>query len=115
MQTTTVNATYTRLRTGAWGLRAVGVIAPGQQVRVTTRDGRSKFETVGQIVFAGDGITVATTARDGEMRPVQPVEMPAPMPVGQAPVAVPVQPDLEQIIHDLEVSLAGLKALRRAA
>jgi hypothetical protein len=96
-ETTMTTATYTRLEGGAWGLRAVGVVTPGQPVEVTTRDGRVKTETVGAIVFTANGVTVATTA---------------PAPAAPAPAAVP---DLARIIIDLETALAGLKALQGVA
>lgn len=102
-------ATYTRLQDGAWGVRAMGVVTPGQQVEVRTRDGRVKTETVGGIVFHSNGVTVAATARAGRTEP-----QPAPSAPAQ-PASAPVVPDLARIILDLETALAGLKALQAVA
>lgn len=112
-----MTTTYTKLRDGAWGIRATGPIVAGQQVQVTTRDGRVKTETVGTIVWQSNGATVATTARgDSQAAPVAvtPVAPIAPVAAPVAPVARVTSAGLDQIIADLETALAGLKALRAA-
>ena len=53
--------TYTKLRDDSWGIRAEGVtLTSGQVVSVTKRSGESKKETVGKVLWTGDGITLAT-------------------------------------------------------
>lgn len=115
---TNMTTTYTRLNNGAWGLRSNGAIAPGQQVQVTTRDGRVKTETVGSIVWSRDGVTVASTARADAQTQTETRVTPAPV-VREMPAArvqTPVAPDsLDRLIADLETALAGLKALKAAA
>lgn len=121
---TNMTTTYAKLQNGSWGLRSTGAIAPGQQVQVSTRDGRVKTETVGRIVWQSNGVTVASTARgEAQEATARPLTQ-----VAQAPVAAPVAPaapvaapvarvtpaGLDQIIADLETALAGLKALRAA-
>lgn len=54
--------TYSKLRDGSWGLRGVGLTA-GETVTVTRRDGQTKTETVGRVLWTGpDGTTLATVA-----------------------------------------------------
>jgi hypothetical protein len=56
----TASATYTKLRDGSWGLRIVGSATPGSQISVAKKSGERKMETVGRVVFAGNGVTLAT-------------------------------------------------------
>ncbi len=42
-------ATYARLLTGEWGLRATGDVFPGMKIKVERRDGTLKTEIVGKI------------------------------------------------------------------
>jgi hypothetical protein len=57
--------TYTKLRTGAWGVRSTDRLAVGQTVTVTKRDGTRKAETIATIVWRGEGITLAALAPKG--------------------------------------------------
>jgi hypothetical protein len=61
------NTTYTKLRSGEWGVRVEGAKPSiGATVHVTKRDGTAKTETIGAIVWSGEGVTlcaVASTAR----------------------------------------------------
>jgi hypothetical protein len=56
--------TYTKLRTGEWGVRIVGK-APivGQAVKVQKRDGETKEETIGGIVWSGGGVVICSITR----------------------------------------------------
>lgn len=54
--------TYAKLRDDTWGLRAEGKLVPGASVKVTKRDGTTKTETVGRVVWTGNGVTLATIA-----------------------------------------------------
>jgi len=51
--------TYTQLRDGSWGLRGAGLTS-GRTVTVTKRDGSTKIETVGRVLWTGDGVVLAT-------------------------------------------------------
>jgi hypothetical protein len=59
-----MTTTYTKLRDGSWGLRADGGtrLTVGAAVTVAKRDGTTKQEVVGKILWSGDGITLATIA-----------------------------------------------------
>lgn len=47
-------ATFTKLRSGAWGLRVTGGAAsPGAFLAVTKRDGTTQQVTVGEVVWQG--------------------------------------------------------------
>lgn len=56
-----MNATYTKLKDGSWGLRGAGLTA-GARVTVTTKAGVTKTETVGRVLWTGNGISIATIA-----------------------------------------------------
>lgn len=53
--------TYTKLRDGGWGLRGANLSA-GSTVQVTTKAGKVKSETVGRVLWTGNGICLATIA-----------------------------------------------------
>jgi hypothetical protein len=54
-----VTATYTKLQSGAWGIRSTSSLRVGQSVTVAKRDGSVKTETVAKIVWGSNGVTVA--------------------------------------------------------
>jgi hypothetical protein len=56
------NATFTKLKSGDWGLRIQGDAASGQSVQVKRKDGTSESKTVGKVLWSGNGITLATIA-----------------------------------------------------
>jgi hypothetical protein len=59
-----MTATYTKLRNGDWGLRLLGDGAvPGTTVTVTRKDGSTRTEQVGKLLWVGDGAALATIAR----------------------------------------------------
>jgi len=50
-------ATFTKLKTGNWGIRATAKVAVGDRVQVRKKDGSVKTETVAKIVWT-DGSSV---------------------------------------------------------
>lgn len=46
-----MTATYTKLKSGDWGIRVIGAISPGSLVVVTKKDGRQKDEVVDKVLF----------------------------------------------------------------
>lgn len=58
-------ATYTKLKTGAWGVRVPGAARAGQTVTVTKRDGSRRTETVSRVLWAGDGVSICAIASSG--------------------------------------------------
>lgn len=55
-------ATYTKLKSGNWGIRVVGSVRDGQSITVTKKSGETKTETVSRVVWSGNGITLAAIA-----------------------------------------------------
>lgn len=54
-----MKATYTKLKSGAWGVRVEGGTPHvGQSITVTKRDGSARLEVIEKIVFSGNGITL---------------------------------------------------------
>lgn len=55
------NATWTKLKKeNTWGLRIEGSVTEGEVVLVSRSNGSKSRETVGKIVWTGNGITLAT-------------------------------------------------------
>lgn len=51
---------YTKLKDGSWGVRGMN-LSPHTQVEVTKKDGSTRTETVGRVIWTGaDGTTLAT-------------------------------------------------------
>jgi hypothetical protein len=62
-----MQASYTKLKSGDWGIRAEGSLAQGDRVTVTKKSGETKTEVVGQVVWTGNGVTLCTIAhQDGQ-------------------------------------------------
>jgi hypothetical protein len=56
-----MSASYTKLRDGSWGLRVVGASPhAGATVVVRTRAGATKTETVGRVLWSGQGVHLAS-------------------------------------------------------
>lgn len=55
-----MTTTYTKLRDGSWGLRVQGQATDGQQVVVAKKDGARKVETVGRVLWRGEGVTLCS-------------------------------------------------------
>ena len=60
--------TYTKLRNGDWGLRIDGSVEAGATVTATKKSGETKTERVGRVLWAGNGITLASIATNGTGR-----------------------------------------------
>ena len=58
-----MNATYTKLKDGNWGLRIQGITDNLNAVTVTKKSGEIKTEYVGRILWRGNGIMLATIAK----------------------------------------------------
>lgn len=58
-------ATYTKLKSGDWGIRSEQPIMDGQTVTVRKKSGESKAETVGRVIWSGNGVWLATIASRG--------------------------------------------------
>ena len=77
-----MQASYTKLRSGDWGIRVEGRVSVGQDVVVTKRDGSRQTATVERIVWSGEGVTLCSIRRaerggGGRSRqPVAPVSAP---------------------------------------
>lgn len=55
-----MTGTYTKLRSGEWGVRLAqeAKLKPGDTVTVVKKSGESKVETVRSVVWSGQGITL---------------------------------------------------------
>ena len=52
--------TYTKLKSGAWGVKVSGETKAGEKVEVVKRDGSHKFETVASVVWSGNGVSLCS-------------------------------------------------------
>jgi hypothetical protein len=50
---TRTQGTWTKLRSGEWGVRVSGRIAEGDQVEVARKDGTTSVETVRRVLWSG--------------------------------------------------------------
>jgi len=67
--TTNTTVTYTKLRSGDWGLRGPAtILSEGASVTVTKRSGETKPATVGRVLWSGDGVAIATIASSSTSR-----------------------------------------------
>lgn len=59
-----MRATYTKLRSGAWGIRIESDTKPveGTDIEVTKKDGTVKTEPLVKIVWSGDGLYICAIA-----------------------------------------------------
>lgn len=53
-----MRTTYAKLKSGEWGLRVQGAASEGAMVTVTKRDGSTKVERIGKVIWRGGGITL---------------------------------------------------------
>ena len=60
-------ATYTKLKSGEWGIRSTSPVEPGSRVTVATKTGGSKTETVKKIIWSGNGVWLAAIAQRERM------------------------------------------------
>ena len=53
-----MQATYTKLRSGDWGIRVQGTVKTGDIVNVAKKSGESKAETVAKVLWTGNGVSL---------------------------------------------------------
>lgn len=51
-------ATFTKLRSGEWGVKVQGTAKAGQQVTVTKKGGDTKQVTIAKVVWSGKGVAI---------------------------------------------------------
>jgi hypothetical protein len=61
-----MSATYTKLKSGEWGVRVQGDARVGQVVTVKKRDGTTKTETIEKVVWSGNGISLCAVSRSAK-------------------------------------------------
>jgi hypothetical protein len=70
-----MKATYTKLRSGEWGIRVEGNPKIGQTLTVIKKSGESRNETIAKIVWSGGGVSLCAITRADAgtaMRPNRP-------------------------------------------
>lgn len=60
---------YTKLKDGTWGIRISGTATAGSAVEITTKAGSRKVETVGRVLWTGDGVSLCSIAQGSGRRP----------------------------------------------
>lgn len=59
-----MQATYTKLKSGAWGVRVNSEsVRKGQSITVAKKDGSTKTETIAAVVWHGNGISLCAIAQ----------------------------------------------------
>jgi len=59
-----MQASYTKLRSGDWGIRVEGRATTGQSVTVTKRDGSRQTVCVDRVVWSGEGVSLCSIRRE---------------------------------------------------
>lgn len=58
----TINATPTKLRSGAWGAKVQSSsVRKGDEITITTKSGKSWTATVTKVIWSGDGVSIVAT------------------------------------------------------
>jgi len=57
--------TYTKLKSGNWGIRSTSPLRDGQTVTVRKKSGETKSETIERVVWSGNGVWLAAIAQRG--------------------------------------------------
>lgn len=57
------NASYTKLRSGEWGVRVQGNAKAGETITVAKKSGETKSERIAKIVWSGNGVTLCAIER----------------------------------------------------
>jgi hypothetical protein len=60
-----MKATYTKLKSGDWGVRIEGAVKPGAIVTVTKKSGETKSETISKVLWMGNGISLCAIGASG--------------------------------------------------
>lgn len=62
-----MNATYSKLKSGEWGLRVTdGTPEDGDVVTVTKKSGEQRQERVGTVLWRGEDVTLCTIRRGND-------------------------------------------------
>jgi hypothetical protein len=61
--------TYTKLRSGSWGVRSTERLVPGQRVTVTKKDGTTKAETIERVIWTDGTVSLASIAQSDSASP----------------------------------------------
>lgn len=65
MENTGRKATYSKLKSGDWGVRVEGLVRPGAAISVAKKDGATKTETIANVLWTGGGISLCAIERSG--------------------------------------------------
>lgn len=61
---------YTKLKSGSWGLRGdAAALTPGAQVVVTKKDGATKGEHVGRVIWTDGKVSISSIRRNDHVTP----------------------------------------------
>lgn len=73
MTVTTTPIRFTKLRSGAWGIRGLErEVVEGATVTVHRRDGSTSVVTVDRVIWSGDGVALAAITSDRQPRQPRP-------------------------------------------
>lgn len=56
-------ATWTKLRSGEWGVKVQGSARKGQSITVQKKSGETSTVTVEKVVWSGNGVSICAVAR----------------------------------------------------
>lgn len=59
--TTTITASPTKLRSGAWGARVKGSVRMGDTITIRTSSGKTWEAKITRVVWSGNGVSICAT------------------------------------------------------
>lgn len=75
-----MNATYTKLKSGEWGVRVDGCpdLAAGDVIEVTKRDGSTEVEQIERVLFRSGSAAICAISRKAARKPSRAAATPQP-------------------------------------
>lgn len=58
-----MSATYTKLKSGEWGVRVQGTSQANTKCEVTLKNGTKKWEKLSNLIWEGDGVQIYAIAK----------------------------------------------------
>ena len=104
--------TWTKLKSGEWGLRATEALVEGAVVVVTRANGSRSNAEVGRLVWAGNGVFLYTQAKAGVAVPVAPKPV---LPPAKAAAELVTDWDVDDMFDDAAAEIAAERAAEDAA
>jgi len=58
-------ATPIKLNNGSWGAKVSGAVQAGEEIKITTKGGKSWLAVVAKVVWSGENVAIVATQKSG--------------------------------------------------